>query len=428
MIKITDQTINRLVSWAEHFGKPLVYLDSQSSEHPESGKSFIAVGSRCQIEAFDDRIRWQADGKDTVWRQNPWMALADFRKKHADWCFGYLGYNLKNWTEDLVSENPDHIGAPDLFFFVPELLIEIDTVSKKGKILKGKLPESISGFDVSEGFEISQLRSIFKVDYLDKIKQARKHIYEGDYYEINISHQLSSDFEGNSWILFKALKQSGQVPFAAYVSFGHFRICCASPERFLARAGTRVWSQPIKGTAKAGADIISEKDTFSKSEKIIAENLMTVDLVRNDLSRVALPGTVQAKKLFEIQSFETVHQMVSKVEAKVAENISSIDILKACFPIASMTGAPKIEVMNSIERLENYKRVIYSGSIGYFTPAGDFDFNVVIRTAIINQYTGRLFYPVGGAITADSDPLEEWEETLLKAKSIIQIQNKLHLA
>jgi len=155
---------------------------------------------------------------------------------------------------------------------------------------------------------------------------------------------------------------------------------------------------------------------------------MTVDVVRNDLSRVALPGTVKTKNLFEIQSFETVHQMVSTVEAKVEQKLSSIEILKACFPVASMTGAPKIEVMKSIEEIENYKRAIYSGSIGYFTPAGDFDFNVVIRTAIINQRTGRLFYPVGGAITSDSDPVEEWEETLLKAKSIIQIQNKLRLA
>jgi len=428
MIKITDHTIDKLIRWAERCERPVVYLDSQSKEHPESSKSFIAVGGRYSIEAYDNRICYRTGGKDQLWHQDPWKALDDFRKKHADWSFGYLGYNLKNWTEDLVSENPDYIEAPDLFFFVPELLIEIDTASKRYKLIKGELPEISSKFDDSEGFELTKLQAITKRHYIDQVKEAKRHIYEGDYYEINISHQLSSDFEGDTWNLFNALKQSGQVPFAAYFSFGDFRICCASPERFLARSGIRVWSQPIKGTAEAGSDSITEKDKLSKSEKIIAENLMTVDLVRNDLSRVALPGTVKTKNLFEIQSFETVHQMVSTVEAKVEQKLSSIEILKACFPVASMTGAPKIEVMKSIEEIENYKRAIYSGSIGYFTPAGDFDFNVVIRTAIINQRTGRLFYPVGGAITSDSDPVEEWEETLLKAKSIIQIQNKLHLA
>jgi len=428
MIKITEQVINRLIKWAEHCRKPIIYLESQLPEHPGSGKSFIAIGSRCQIEAFDDRIRYQWDGKDTMWRENPWKALSDFRIKHPDWSFGYLGYNLKNWTENLRSENPDFIEAPDLFFFIPELLIQIDAASKRYKLIKGELPEISSKFDDFEGFELTQLQAVTKRHYIDQVKEAKRHIYEGDYYEINISHQLSSDFEGDTWNLFNALKQSGQVPFAAYFSFGDFRICCASPERFLARSGMRVWSQPIKGTAEAGPDSIFEKDKLSNSEKIIAENLMTVDLVRNDLSRVALPGTVKTKNLFEIQSFETVHQMVSTVEAKVQQKLSSIEILKACFPVASMTGAPKIEVMKSIEEIENYKRAIYSGSIGYFTPTGDFDFNVVIRTAIINQRTGRLFYPVGGAITSDSDPVEEWEETLLKAKSIIQIQNKLRLA
>ena len=213
------------------------------------------------------------------------------------------------------------------------------------------------------------------------------------------------------------MRERGPVPFASYVFVDGVSICCASPERFLARKGNKVWSQPIKGTiSRVLGEDETDRNILQQSEKNRAENLMIVDLVRNDLNRIAKKGTVQVKDLFEIQSFETVHQMVSTVECEVEEEMDSIEVIKSCFPMGSMTGAPKISAMLSIEEIEDYKRGIYSGAIGYFTPDQDFDFNVVIRTAIVEA--NNLIYPVGGAITSDSVPEEEWEETLIKARAL----------
>jgi para-aminobenzoate synthetase component 1 len=205
--------------------------------------------------------------------------------------------------------------------------------------------------------------------------------------------------------------------------FDEISVCCLSPERFLGRNGKRVFSQPIKGTMQRGntqEEDAALKEALRSSAKDRAENLMIVDLVRNDLGRIAKKGTVHVHDLFEIQSFGTVHQMISTVEAET-EIGNPIDIIQACYPMGSMTGAPKISAMKSIEELENYRRGIYSGAIGYIKPDGDFDFNVVIRTAIIRNEA--LYYSVGGAVTGDSDPLSEWEETLVKARALTQVLN-----
>jgi para-aminobenzoate synthetase component 1 len=197
------------------------------------------------------------------------------------------------------------------------------------------------------------------------------------------------------------------------------KICCQSPERFLRKEGEKVFSQPIKGTAKRSDcreqdDLLKEELLDSPKEK--AENLMIVDLVRNDLSRIARHGSVKVTELFGIQSFGTVHQMVSTVEA-LTEERDPVSVIKACFPMGSMTGTPKISAMKAIEEYEDYKRGIYSGAIGYITPNGNFDFNVVIRTAIIKK--DEIFYSVGGAVTSDSIPANEWQETLIKARALL---------
>jgi para-aminobenzoate synthetase component 1 len=205
------------------------------------------------------------------------------------------------------------------------------------------------------------------------------------------------------------------------MNFEGFEICSSSPERFLSRSGDTAWSQPIKGTAPKSGGLESARK-LAASEKERAENLMIVDLVRNDLNRIAEKGTVKVTGLFEIQSFETVYQMVSTVECKTPEATDSLELIKACFPMGSMTGAPKIAAMKAIDVFEEYKRGIYSGALGYFKPNGDFDLNVVISTAIIDG--NKLVYPVGGAITSDSDPEEEWDETMLKAKAITNLYSE----
>ena len=414
-MSIPEDYISDLIQHLKSEG-PLVFLESQKKDHPSSSKSYLAALPKAWIKSYGDEIVI-CDGLEVSQSKgNPWLALSEFVHIQKDWLFGYFGYDLKNFTEELSSKNTPLNSAPDMFFIIPGLLIEID---KTGEInvLRGELPKIVNSFDFSELSSIKLKKTISKKEYLAKVEQAKRLISEGDFYEINLSHALEFNFEGDEFELYKKMRSFGPVPFASFIQIDGISICCSSPERFLSRKGTKVWSQPIKGTlSRNGEDDEIHRDELLNSEKNRAENLMIVDLVRNDLGRVAIKGSVRVKDLFEVQSFKTVHQMVSTIECEVEVNKDSIEIIKACFPMGSMTGAPKISAMKVIEDLEDYKRGVYSGAVGYITPEYDFDFNVVIRTALIEL--GKLSYPVGGAITSDSVPEEEWEETLVKARAL----------
>lgn len=401
----------------------MIYLESQMEKHPASSKSYLAALPESYIKAYGSEVHIVQDGNEEVIKKDPWTALREYRNRNKDWLFGYLGYDLKNYTEDLSSKNTDLNNAPDLFFMVPGLLIEISN-DLTLTVLKGELPKKVKSISNKNNFTLTLKNKIQEDDYLELVRKAQSDIYEGNYYEINLSHPVQFLFMGDSLVLYQAMKKAGPVPFGGYVAFDDLSFCCASPERFLARDGTKVWSQPIKGTISRELENDSPADIrkFQNSEKERAENLMIVDLVRNDLSRMAIKNSVKVSRLFEIQSFETVHQMVSTVECRVEEQADSIELIKVCFPMGSMTGAPKISAMRSIEKYENYRRGIYSGALGYIKPDGDFDLNVIIRTAIISDE--NLTYPVGGAITSDSDPKAEWEETLVKARAITNILSK----
>ena len=395
---------------------PVIFLESQKKDHPASTKSYLAAQPKAWIKSYgEDILVWNGKVVERM-TGNPWEKLSEFADKYKDWLFGYLGYDLKNYTENLDSNNPAISSAPDMFFMVPQYLIEI---THDGEIhaIKGEITEKIKPGEYSGKVSVKSKGSIDEQEYLKKIEEAQRHIAEGDYYEINISHALEFTFEGDEFQLYKKMRALGPVPFASFIQLDGVTVCCSSPERFLSREGNKVKSQPIKGTlSRNGKDDEEHRDQLLNSEKNRAENLMIVDLVRNDLGRIAKKGTVQVKNLFEVQSFETVHQMVSTVQCEVDSGQDSIEIIKACFPMGSMTGAPKISAMKAIDTLEDYKRGIYSGAIGYITPEQNFDFNVVIRTAIIEE--GTLFFPVGGAITSDSIPEEEWEETLVKSRAL----------
>lgn len=421
-MKNLTNNISQLIRRLRKHGM-VILLESQMKDHPASSKSYLAAKPEAWIKSRGKTIElYDSDGHST-YEGNPWDALEAFRKKHQDWLFGYFGYDLKNHIEELESKNKDLMGTPDMFFMVPGVLLEIDADQHINQ-LKGKPLSGVSEPGNGRPVNVQLVSRISKNEYLDLIEQAKNDIYEGDYYEINLSHPLQFNFEGDPLSLYESMKVTGPVPFGGYFEMDELAICCSSPERFLARSGNRVWSQPIKGTAsrekkgEAETELIKLRD----SEKERAENLMIVDLVRNDLGRVAITNSVRVSNLFEIQSFETVHQMVSTVECNVEDAVESVEILKACFPMGSMTGAPKISAMKAIEKYEHYRRGIYSGALGYFDPNGNFDFNVVIRSAIIQK--DKLVYPVGGAITSDSDAESEWEETLLKAKAITNIFRK----
>lgn len=393
----------------------VLLLESQLRDHPESSQSFLAGLPERVLRIRDGRAHLIDAGGQQVIEGDPWEILQKTIIEKQEWAFGYLGYDLKNQSEKLFSRNEDLIGAPDLYFFVPSVLVRFE--GDEADWIKGS-PEQL---DLAErepkraGITLRQ--RISRQDYIDLVKQVQKDIYEGRYYELNLSHPLQYDLQGDPLDLYRQMKERGPVPFAAYLRMGDIHVASASPERFLKKEGSRVISQPIKGTAPRDRehDSILKRD-LQNSEKERAENLMIVDLVRNDMNRIAKIGSVGVKDLFQIQSFETVHQMVSTVYCECREDVSVSEILKACFPMGSMTGAPKIASMKAIEKYEQYRRGIYSGAIGYIRPDGDFDFNVVIRTAIMKGQ--KLLYPVGGAITSDSDPEQEWEETLHKSRAL----------
>lgn len=419
-----DINLERLIEYYREEGAVLL-LESQSEEHPWSRYSYFAALPETEITARGKEVIIKENNTRHLQSGNPWQHLQEFQEKNDSWLFGYLGYDLKNHTEQLVSQNPDAVGAPDMYFMVPAFLLRIDRLTSSYKVIKGELPDDIpvQGWSSSATFKLDDFKpQLTKQQYISKVTEAKRRIREGDVYEVNLSHQMRGTCYGDPLALYQKMRGAGPVPFGAYLEWQGFSICCQSPERFLLKEGNKITSQPIKGTSRRSNDKRIDtklKEKLLASQKERAENLMIVDLVRNDLSRIASPGSVQVPALFHIESFRTVHQMVSTITGE--STAEPVDILKACFPMGSMTGAPKIRAMQIIEELEGYRRGIYSGAIGYISPQKNFDFNVVIRTAIIKNE--QLFYAVGGAITSDSDPEREWEETLIKARALTEIDS-----
>ncbi len=274
---------------------------------------------------------------------------------------------------------------------------------------------------------ISIKSRVSKKEYLAKIDTIQKHITRGDSYEVNFCMDYFSE---NTLLdpkeVYRKLNRISKPPFACFFRQKNHFLMSASPERFVKKEGVKIISQPIKGTLKRGENAKEDAKLIRQLEndpKERAENIMIVDLVRNDLSKTAIKNSVQVEELCRVYSFKQVHQLVSTVVSSVKNSERPVSILKTLFPMGSMTGAPKIATMKIIEVLEESKRGIYSGSIGYFTPNGDFDFNVVIRSILYNAKKEYVSFSVGGAITAKSNPNAEYEECLLKADAMIKTLN-----
>ncbi len=349
--------------------------------------------------------------------------------KKKNWLFGFLSYDLKNSFENLSSENIDMISWPDYHFFVPEYLFLLK--NKKISILSFKdvgadvLKEILSRdcFREEERQKVQMEPRMSKPEYISKVEQLRRHILRGDIYEVNFCQEFFANAEIDPFNLYNNLNELSPTPFSAFVKTGEKYLVSASPERYLKKEGLNVISQPIKGTAPRGeTPFVDEtiKQELQKNTKERAENIMIVDLVRNDFSRIAEKNTVRVDELCGVYTFSNVHQMISTVSARLKTQ-SFKEILKATFPMGSMTGAPKIRAMELAELYETTKRGMYSGAVGYISPNCDFDFNVVIRSLQYNQEKKYLSYMVGGAITWLSDPEKEYEECLLKASAIEQV-------
>jgi para-aminobenzoate synthetase component 1 len=265
-------------------------------------------------------------------------------------------------------------------------------------------------------------------EYLQQVQTILDFVHAGDILQANLSHRLEATFEGDAFALYQALTLANPAPYAAYLQGHGFAIASVSPEQFLNVRGRQVTARPIKGTRLRSADLQQDKakrDELQTSEKDRAENVMIVDLMRNDLGRVAKIGSVKVASLFDIEAHPSVWQMVSTVTAEIRDDADLVDVLRACWPPGSMTGAPKVRAMTIIDSLEPVRRGPYAGAIGYMDVSGDMDLSVVIRTAIV--FRNRVMVQVGGAIVADSEPASELDETYAKGRILFETLNWQHV-
>ena len=352
-------------------------------------------------------------------------ALKDFYDENPSWMFGLLSYDLKNEVENLQSANADPLGFPDLYFFVPQYLLAVKDDSVYIIIGdKEVLLEIENTTYLSPPFQpVAIQRSMTKAEYLKKVEILQAHILKGDCYEATFCQNFfAENAEIDPLFVFNQLNTISPSPFAGYFKIRDQYILSASPERFLCKRGNQLSSQPIKGTAKRSDNPSKDHElqqALKHNQKEQAENVMIVDLVRNDLTKSAVPGTVKVSELFGIYTFPQVHQMISTITCKLKPDIHFIDAIKNTFPMGSMTGAPKIKAMEFIEELENEKRGAFSGAMGYLTPQGDFDFNVIIRSLLYQSSKKYLSFNVGSAITFEANAACEYEECLLKAEAML---------
>ncbi len=360
-------------------------------------------------------------------------ALKDFYESKPGWLFGHLGYDLKNEVEDLTSRCEPLVDFGIGFFFEPTIVVRVQknelSITCEGQEHQGirqaiqNMPAKISS-NVST--EVKLKSQITEAAYVDAVNALKEHIRRGDCYEINFCQQyFAQKAIIDPLYTYGKLLQHSPNPFAAFYKLQDKYCLCASPERYLKKTGKRLLSQPIKGTSKRHLDNavkdMASMTTLQNSIKERSENVMVVDLVRNDLSRISKEGSVQVAELYGIYSFPQVHQMISSVKSELEDGLHWTDAIKATFPMGSMTGAPKKRVMELIDEYETAGRGLFSGSIGYITPEADFDFNVVIRSIFYDKAERNLSYSVGSAITFASNALEEYHETLLKAEAIMTV-------
>lgn len=360
--------------------------------------------------------------------------LQNWLNKNNDWVFGLISYDIKNGIEKLQSRHTNDLNFPYLHFVKPKVVIRYSSenfsIEKNNSDLsesefRKQLTSSLHVSDKMQKHPISLQAKFSKEKYLQAVNHLKQHIQLGEIYEVSFCQEFFARKKiENPFQTWLRLNEKTQAPFSAFIQTDEKYLMCASPERFLKKEKNKLLSQPIKGTVRRGKN--EEEDNRLKielynSEKERSENVMIVDLVRNDLSRIAKRGSVRVEELFGMYTFETVHHLISSVAAEINADVSFTDLLRATFPMGSMTGAPKVRAMQLIEEFEISRRGLFSGSVGYIRPNGDFDFNVVIRSLLCNNSQPYISCSVGSAITAMCDTEKEYEECLLKAEAILSV-------
>ncbi|MCB0429316.1 MAG: chorismate-binding protein [Flavobacteriales bacterium] len=418
-IKDPVHLVPKVLAWAGKQDANIALLNSNG--YPNSSQSLlVAIGVH---EAFT---------ADAAFDGNLLEALRAFQRRHSDWMFGFLSYDVKNHIEHLVSQKPQPAGFPLAYFFVPQVLIRLngDQVEvamhpddPRHAASVWKEVENMHALEPQWPEGLAFRQRMTENEYKKRAEQILGHIRRGDIYEMNFCQEFYATDAGlDPDLAYLHLARHFPSPFSCYFRCGEQFVLSASPERYLKKSGSELISQPMKGTIGRGRDAGEDRrqiDLLRGNPKEQSENVMIVDLVRNDLSRIAEKGSVSVSELFGIQTFPKVHQMVSTVRATLRSGVDFWDCVKASFPMGSMTGAPKIRSMELIDTFEQVSRGLYSGTIGYLTLEGDFDFNVVIRTLLYNRQNQYLSLHTGSAITSRAVPEDEYRECLLKAHSVL---------
>lgn len=424
-IQNPQQFKQQLLAWAQQH-REVVWLDSNN--YSQKYSSFDAV---LAVDAFTSIITDYHNAFDDLYT---------YRSTTADWIFGYLSYDLKNDAEHLTSGNFDGLGFADLFFFQPKKLFLLkgnqlemlylplcdDELQNDFNEIRSQKSETGNEFPTTNNHQpLTIQQRIPKESYLEKAGKMLAHIHRGDIYEANFCMEFYAE---NAVIhpldTYTRLNAISEPPFAVYLKNYKHYLMSASPERYIRKEGSKIVSQPIKGTARRSTNPVEDeaiKQALVANEKERSENIMIVDLVRNDLSHTAGKQSVRVEELCGTYTFKQVHHLISTVASHVSPETKPEAVLKTTFPMGSMTGAPKISAMQIIENLEETKRGLYSGAVGYFTPDGDFDFNVVIRSILYNEQNGYVSFSVGSAITVEASPEMEYEECLLKASAMRKV-------
>jgi len=415
---VTNKEIfkQQMLSWANQFSICCFLDNNQYKSGHHSYEWLLAVEAVSVFEAQAGNI---------------FSSLRNFCNENNDWLFGHLGYDLKNEIETLTSSNRDRVGFADFFLFQPAIVIR----SNDEGIIISSLTEQpseiysniLSAVVVAEPHSqtLSIQSRVSRESYIDTVEKLRAHILRGDCYEINYCIEFFAENAIiNPLAVYLQLTQISPNPFSSFYKLHDKYLMCASPERYLKKIGNNIISQPIKGTIKRSTTVAEDeinKQLLQQSGKDRSENVMVVDLVRNDLSKVCRDGSVHVEELFGIYTFPQLHQMISTVAGTLKDDMHFADIIKATFPMGSMTGAPKKRVMQLIEQYEQTKRGIFAGAVGYIDPQRNFDFNVVIRSIMYNSTNKYLSYQAGSGITFYSNAEDEYEECLLKAKAIEKV-------
>lgn len=412
----------KALKWAQSYNT-FCYLDSNAytAYQDQSFESILAIGAIREITVDDS---------------NCLPEIQAFYDKEANnnWLFGYLSYDIKNEIETLGSNNPDNIQFPLSHFFLPEHLIVFTKTSYKvlnsslsAENLIKQINRTALNYKKTKPFNLKS--RIKKEDYLNKVKEILSLIKRGYVYEVNFCQEFyAKNAVINPIDLFQKINNNNKAPFSSLYKLNDKYLLSTSPERYIRKQDNTIISQPIKGTIARSLDKVSNNKLIAQLQndnKEKAENVMIVDIVRNDLTKIAQATSVKVKEFLKPYTFEKVNHLISTITATIDEQVTFTEIIKATFPMGSMTGAPKKAAMEYIEQFEETKRGLFSGTVGYIQPNGDFDFNVIIRSILYNEMNKYLSVQVGGAITHQSIAEKEYEECIIKIKGLLEIiENK----